>query len=215
MAQKAKLFDIVVHPQVKSTLLAIAIVGAGAAGWFSYRWYTAYKGQQAQKILSDCLQEYDKAVDGDTDWSEVASMNDLGYKQASGTALRPYFLVMQAQALARQQKVTEALEVMDRALGMLPAHSDYASLFDITRVLIQFDATGDQSKEQALQQLQAIADDQKNIYRDTAWYHIGEWYWSQDQLVQAKEAWQQLVDNKELFADSPWVFMAEQKLEGL
>ena len=206
--------DQLIHPQVKMALMGLGVLALSATAWFGYQWYYVQQIKNSQKIVADCLEEYNKTIDSEQPlWNEVVMMNELGLQQST-KVLHPYFLVMEAQALARQGEVHEALPLMQQAINGLASDSPYYTYFKTTHALMQLDAQDVGVLEHGLDQLRILADDQKNIYRDIALYHIGAYYWSQDDVAQAKTFWQELVDLKNtVFADSSWAGLAEQKMQ--
>jgi tetratricopeptide (TPR) repeat protein len=213
MIQAKKMITSVQDPKTKAMIIGLGLLTLLTIGWFSYKWYSVCRGKRAQQILGECLQEYQIATNSVQPlWSEIHLMNDLGFDQASGSSLQPFFLVMQAQALAHQHKMDEAAELMQKAIEMLDAASPYKNYFALTKSLMQLDATNKDEKAQGFEQLQLLAQDQNNQYRDAAMYHVGDYYFADNNFGKAKEVWQKLVDQKAEFADSPWIELAEQKV---
>ncbi len=200
-----------IHPRVKMALIGGAVCLIGIAAWFLYYSYTMYQGRKAQIILGECLEEYQKALESKQDmWSEIMLMNELGLNQASGSSLQPYFLVMQAQALAHQKKFDEAVAMIEQADAALSDHVPYKAYYALTKSLIQLDASN--MKEQGFANLQQLAHDDTYMFQDAALYYLGSYYWVDNNLEKAKDAWQLLLNGAETsFKDSPWVAMAEQK----
>ncbi len=200
-----------IHPRVKMALAGIAVCIVGTGAWFLYYSYTMYQGRKAQIILGECLDEYQKALESKQDmWSEIVLMNELGLNQASGSSLQPYFMVMQAQALAHQKKFDEAVAMIEQADAALNADLPYKAYYALTKSLMQLDASN--MKEQGFANLQQLAHDDSYTFQDAALYYLGSYYWVDNNLDKAKETWQLLIDGAETsFKDSPWVAMAEQK----
>jgi tetratricopeptide (TPR) repeat protein len=202
-----------IDPRIVRIGSLIVLSGAAVgAGWYGMQWYVARKGSAAQLLMGDCMDEYRKAqVSKDSLWSEVELASTLAHTQAAGTALEPYFVMMQAQAYAAQGQIEKALEHVERALAELPVDSAYRSFFTVTQALIKLDAPSEDVAHAGLLQLQQLAAEERNWFADVAAYHVGEWYWLHDKMAEAKVAWQQLVDQPTL-ADSPWAELAKQKL---
>ncbi|MEX0849138.1 MAG: hypothetical protein WD055_02820 [Candidatus Dependentiae bacterium] len=213
MIQAKKMITSVQDPKTKAMIIGLGFLTLSTIGWFSYQWYSVYRGKKAQQILGECLQEYQTATNSVQPlWSEIHLMNDLGFDQASGSSLQPFFLVMQAQALARQQKIEEATTHMQQAIEMLDAASPYKNYFMLTKNLMQLDATNKDERMQGFEQLQLLAQDEHNTYRDAALYHVGDYYFADNNFGKAKETWQKLIAQKAEFSDSPWIELAEQKV---
>lgn len=216
MIQAKKMISAVQDPKTKAMLIGLVFLTLSVLGWFSYSWYNVYTGQQAQKVLGECLQEYQKAIDSIHPlWDEIKLMNELGYDQSSGTSLQPFFLVMQAQALARQQEIDKAVAQMQQAIDTLPQSSPYKNYFVLTQSLMQLDATQKDERQKGFEQLQTLAQDAYNQYGDVAQFHVGDYYFADNNFAQARNVWQTLVAQKDQWKDSPWVALAEQKLATL
>ncbi len=216
MIQAKKVISAVQDPKTKATLIGLGFLTLSVLGWFSFRWYKVYTGKKAQQVLGECLFEYQKAVDSVHPlWSEINLMNDLGYDQASGSSLQPFFLVMQAQSLARQQKIGQAVEHMQRAIDGLSSTSPYKNYFALTQSLMQLDASKKEERQKGFEQLQQLAQNADNQYGDAAQFHLGDYYYADNNFEQAKKTWQTLVAQKDVWQDSPWVNSAEEKLATL
>lgn len=200
----------------KKLYMNILYVGVSVAallvlGLFSLRTYKAYQGRKAQRILSESLQEFQTTtISYKPQWAEVKFMNELGAQQTAGTALQPYFVVMQAQALAQEGKFEDAVVRMQDAIDMLPSDSPYKAYYTLTKHLMQLDAPS--QKEAGFAALQQLADDSAYPYRDAALYHVADYYNALNDDAHAKATWQKLVAESASFTGSPWVALAQQKL---
>jgi hypothetical protein len=99
---------------------------------------------------------------------------------------------------------------MQHAIDMLPSDSLYKNYYMLTKHLMQLDVPA--QREAGVAALKALAEDAHYTYRDAALYHVGEYYNAMGDTVRAKEAWQQLLEQAAVFAKSPWVALAQQKL---
>ena len=202
----------------KTTYMKFVCMGVSALallvlGWFAFHSYKVYQGKRAQRILGESLQEFQEAMNvAQPQWGDVQLMNELGAQQTSGAALQPFFLVMQAQALAQQKKVDEAVTTIQQAINELPAGSPYKAYFGLTKSLMQLDASTQEAKDAGFAALQTFAQDNANPYRDAAMYHVGDYYFALNETAKALEVWSQLVAQSAAFANSPWVALAQQKL---
>lgn len=214
MIQK-KLFSANIDPRdYKNVIYAgVSILALLVLGWFAFHTYKVYQGERAQRILGESLQEFQIAMNTvQPQWSEVQLMTELAGQQTAGAALHPFFLVMQAQAAAQQNKIDEAIGLMQQAINELPSHSPYKLYYVLTKNLMQLDASTDKEKEQGVASLQELAANVENPYRDAALYHLGDYYASLNQDDKAVQVWQELVELAEIFSSSPWVALAQQKL---
>ena len=60
-----------------------------------------------------------------------------------------------------------------------------------------------------------LAQNKDNMFRDSAQYYLGRYYWAHNQIDDARAVWQQLVDEQrdEKMAPSPWVNQVQEQLE--
>lgn len=214
MIQKNQLLsDDAKKSYMKFVYVSVAVLALLVLGWFSFHSYKVYRGKQVQLILGESLQEFQTAMNVEQpQWGEVALMNELAAQQASGSALHPFFIVMQAQALAQQHKVDEAVVLMQQAIDGLPSCSPYRVYFALTKSLMQLDASSQEEKNAGFATLQTLANDTENPYRDAALYHVGDYYFAMNEAVKSREAWMQLLEQSAAFPGSPWVALAQQKL---
>lgn len=198
---------------MKVVYAGVSALALFVLGWYAFNSYKVYQGKRVQRILGESLQEFQTAMNTvQPQWGEVRLMNELGAQQSSGSALHPFFLVMQAQAAAQQQKVDEAVVLMQQAIDGLPNYSPYKIYFALTKSLMQLDASTQEEKDKGLATLQALAQDTANPYRDAALYHVGDYYFALNEAAKSREAWMQLIEQSAVFAGSPWVALAQQKL---
>jgi hypothetical protein len=226
-----------VKKQISTKVIMIGIVAVIISGGFfmAYRWYSANREQAAQRAFNDCVQKYYGALADAQQWQNVERMCQEGYSQFTSSNLAPYFLVYKAEALMKQHKVKDALAEMDTMLAsVLPKASPVYSLYKIKRMLMAIDCDQDQVyvaelgqaglekiKKDALAQLDLLAHDTKNIYRDMALYYVGLYHWTHDALDLAKKTWQELsaikADEQKTASwseqsTSPWAALVEDKV---
>lgn len=96
---------------------------------------------------------------------------------------------------------------------MMPG-SPVISLYKIEQALIQMDSADQTIQTIGLNALTELAEDTNNIYRDSAQFYLGRYYWAMDNITAARKVWQQLVDEQrdEKLAPSPWVSFVQDKL---
>lgn len=217
MIQKNQLLsDDAKKSYMKLLYIGVTALALIVLAWFAFHSYKVYQGKRIQRILGESLQEFQTAMNTvQPQWGEVQLMNELAAQQASGSTLHPFFLVMQAQAAAQQQKFDEAIVLMQQAIDGLPNYSPYKIYFALTKSLMQLDASTQEEKDKGLATLEMLAHDTANPYRDAALYHVGDYYFALNEAAKSREAWMQLVEQSAAFAGSPWVALAQQKLATL
>ena len=192
------------------TVSAVIVIGIGG-----YTFYKKQKESAAYSTFYDCMQEYQLAIKNSSLWTQVEMQCSLGYEQHSNTNVAPYFLVMKSDALLRQEKREEALTVLDNALQLLPEMSPLLMLYQTKRGLLALDMNDPTLQKKALVELDQFAHDAKNSNRDLALYYVGLYYWSHDNLDDARRIWQELITQfpeETGLAVSPWAQAAKEKL---
>lgn len=192
------------HDKIKFILVGLGVCVLTVVLWFAYNWYSIYQAKQTQTILTDALDEYQKVVESNEPlWSEVVMMSDLGLTQAQFDAMKPYFMVMKSQALAHQHTIPEAVQTITDAQNMIADTVPYKNYYALTKSLMQLDAQDSGMKEEGLSQLKQLAFDETNMFRDAALYYLAEYYQINNELHEAANIMELLMDES-LFKDSPW-----------
>jgi len=220
-----KWYHSIIEPQIKESwiyknfklfLAGAAVVLIVGGGLWGYRYWMRYKEEAAQKAFSEGLYAYEEALHSkDPLWTNAEFIFNEGYKRYPTSRLAPYFLVFSSDVLLKQGKRQEAIDTLDKAIGLLPVDSPLIYLYKTKRVLIQLDDENQDVKKAALQVLVDLGYDEKNENRDMALYYIGLYHWSGNEMKEAQKVWEQLVESykHEKLGASPWVSLAKIKLE--
>ncbi|MFZ5954392.1 MAG: hypothetical protein ACOYT8_04830 [Candidatus Dependentiae bacterium] len=203
---------------VSIALTALVAIGLLIGGWFWYRSYTLSQVQAAQKVLSSCLAEYEKVRAGGSlaQWQTLDAMCSAGYEKHKNSPVAPYFLAIQADAFLAQGKINEALALLDKMVTGLPTMSPMYYLYQTKKALVGLDQDEDTLKQSALNELEKLAYNNDNPNADYALYYLGEYYWHEKKIDQARQVWQDLEtrfksDSKN--GQSPWAVLAQYKLQ--
>lgn len=202
--------------QYRTYFLAGLLAVAGVVGFGTYWYfYTIKYEESAQQAFSEVLHDYDRAYATPELWSDVEIGAKTGYRQYARSALAPFFLAMQSEALLQQQKGQEALAVMKMMLDKLSSRSRFYSLYKIKEARIKIDSDSAGIKEDGVRQLTSLANDEENRYQDEALYYLGMYYQTQGQKDKAQDVWQQLsaIKHDDKQGLSPWFLLAEQQLK--
>lgn len=196
----------------------VMLILAGAAcyaGLYGYRWYAERREQQAFKIFTECLHEYDKAQKNPAILPNAELVFKAAYEKHSSSRLAPYFLIYRSDLLIKQNKLADAVQVMGDALRVMPASAPVYNLYMTKRALMRIDLGGTE-KEAGLNELASLAHDAKNNNRDMALYYLGLYHWSNNDLKQAQQMWQELVampKQEQQQGRSAWASIVEDKLK--
>jgi hypothetical protein len=202
---------------IKYILIAFCLVVSAAGAYVGYRWYDARRQADAQFAFGVLLDQFNNALEQDkVNFASFANEFARGYENHKNTALAPYFLSLQADALIKAGNKPEALTVMDKAVHVQSAPS-FAPLFKIKRDLLILDGADTNRVSQALEELQTLAQDTNNTHRDYALYHLGMYHWVHDNIQEARVAWQELVNMQSgnVFSDSPWASLVVDQLQSI
>jgi hypothetical protein len=200
----------------KQVGIACGIVVILATGLVVYRWYTIQREKDAQKIFAECLDQQERAESGDgaVAWSMMVDMWKSGYEQHKNSNLAPYFLAYAADACVKDGKMQEALQLFQVACDSMPKKSPLYGLYSVKRALMDGAVNG--NKQGMIDQLQRLAEDTGNKQRDQALYYLGLSYWVDNDLNNATQAWQQLMEfSSHSDSPSPWAQFIEDKYRQL
>jgi hypothetical protein len=201
--------------------LSIVIL-IGIAGYVAYHHYMIKRERQAYARFTDSLEillqgeaakqnpEHKKYQQGLYEEAELAFQ--AGFDQHSDSNLAPYFRAMQASALVKQGKFDDAFHQLERAVDKIPTRSPLRALFTTQIALMKIDNTA--MHEVGLQELRTLATDSSNHYQDLARYYLGQYYWSQGNLDEAKSEWLALIQEQKQYGDaaSPWAQLAGTRI---
>jgi tetratricopeptide (TPR) repeat protein len=209
------------HSSVGLVILVLVVLG----GFFGYGRYRADRQAQAQKIFSESYELFEQALAAQLSkekvaqaerlWQEAVMAFQTGYQRYSDTALAPFFLGFQAEIAVQQGNVDQALELMDTMLSKLSRHEPLYDMYLLKRVLMQFDASREEYRQNALKQLMELAQ-HEGPAQDAALYYLGEYYWSVHELDKARQTWLQLQElgrKGKQPIPSPWEEKIADRLE--
>jgi|GEM_PF-1369161 len=183
--------------------------------FFAWRFFVSYREQNAQKALALCLTDTMNAQRAtQPDWGMVEAQCAHAASDNSSSHLKPYFMILQAEALIKAGNIAQALVIMDSAIASMSSRDPLMPLFALKRALMQLDDSQSAVREQGLVHLQNLAADTANACADAAQFYVGYYYWTHDQLDKAQEAWQKLETQQYTHPGmrSPWADLARSKM---
>jgi predicted negative regulator of RcsB-dependent stress response len=163
----------------KSLQLVIAIIVASVtivAGWWAYSFYTMKKTQKAHQVFVDCYAEFEKnmsAQKGQARWDDVARAFDIAYQRYGSSVYGPAFLAYKATALIHNDKLEDAIPVMQKAVDLLKHSSLLYPSYALKLALMKIDSTKPSLQQEGQTLLKELADDDKNPQQDAALYYAG------------------------------------------
>jgi predicted negative regulator of RcsB-dependent stress response len=204
-------------PYLKHIILGICCVLLILGSFGLYKWNSSRVLRNAQVDLGSCLFEYSTQEESENpDWVSVVQTAKNGYEKNSGTILAPYFLLTQSNALLKQGNYQEGHECMAHAVETARG-TVLLPLIELRYALMLLDMDEPERKEEGKQKLIKLARDDSNAYQDAAQYHLGRYYFVNDDFVHAREVWTLLTEkaSMESVAPSSWGLLAGQKLSQL
>lgn len=189
--------------------------------YFGYRLCTYCRNKKVQKDLYGLLENYqqlqkDAAELKSVDWLAFDEALQTTYAKNSQAPIASWLLVLQARERIQREDIEGARASMNAATQTLQG-SAISSFIMVSDALIHMDSADEVVRAQGVEKLIALARDAKNIYADMALYHLGRYYWIFDQIDEAKQAWQDLLERygNVYESPSPWVPLAQELLEQL
>jgi predicted negative regulator of RcsB-dependent stress response len=187
------------------------------SGFFGYRWYQQHRNRAAQYDFGILLDAYTKEQENEKpDFAPIAQQAQAGLQKHKRSALAPLFVVLQADALVAAGKKDEAVHVMADYESQV-SHSVFAPLFLTKCAVMRVDSADEGERQKGIEQLQRLAHDMHNVFRDDALYHLFMYYWTQGDVAQARLIGQTLVDayGHDMQAPSPWLAPVAERLDTL
>lgn len=177
----------------KSLQMIIAIIIASGfivAGWAGYSFYTFKKTQKAHQVFVDCFAEFEKnmsAPKGQARWDDVVRAFDIAYQRYGSSVFGPSFLAYKASALIYQDKLEDAIPVMQKAVDALKHRSLLYPSYALKLALMKIDSSKQAVQQEGQTLLKGLADDDKNPQQDAALYYAGVQAMVRNDRVAAKD----------------------------
>jgi len=201
----------------KYALIAIVLFGLSYGGFHAYRYYISKREAAAQKQFSLCMKELEQARSGIGSWHDVEVAFKAAYRQSSQSQLAPYILTFEAEALSQQGKDKEAIAVFSKGLEKIKKASDLYGLYSVKLALMKLDMKDAALQQEGIATLEKIACVNQACEPSSgtavALYMLGSYYWDKNNMDKAKQAWQKLVSLESQGYESPYIRVAQEKLE--
>lgn len=179
----------------KQVLLSLAVVGLGGALFVGYTYYQNQRDMQASKALQAAVNVFRaqaSSAGDEAQWQAVAKTFEAGYSEHKGATIAASFLAYQADALLNAGKAEEAVEVLRLAVKKMSVKA-VCQAYQLKLALVLLDSSREELQKEGLEQLQAIAQADKNVMHEQALYYLGMFYWVRQNFEEAKNYWQQYM----------------------
>jgi predicted negative regulator of RcsB-dependent stress response len=211
------LFQIIsdrVNENIRPIVMVLSFVLVLISLFFAHKLWTIRRERSTQYDFTFLMTEYETmSREKNPQWSELLEKFEKNYEKHASSSLLPYYLSYKVQILLEQDKKDEALATLDTMIAGMPG-SPMLALYEMERALIQIDTMDSELQNTGVEALKVLVNDTDNMFRDSAQYYLGRYYWAHNQIDDARHVWQQLVDEQrdEKIAPSPWVEQVQGQL---
>lgn len=193
------------------------MIGASILLYLGYSTFNKRKLESVSASLMECIMKFNETTSSETpNWDDVINLCTEKKKIHGSSPLAPYFTFICSDALLKKGNFAESLELMKEVAHSVQSN-DIAPLIKTKYALMLLDSTDELMRSQGVEKLTALAEDTSNKSSDMAQYHLGRYFFAINDHEKAKEIWVKLVSNTVMttIAPSPWVTLAQQKLNQL
>jgi predicted negative regulator of RcsB-dependent stress response len=198
-------------------IFALLLLGSGGfGGWKAYALYVKNREQQAQVAFSHALDEYHNLVQSaalqDSRWDDSAISFKAIAQKFPNTVYGNFAEVFVADIALHKGSVEESVALLEQWISKNSEKNSLYYLYKTRLALLYCDV---QKVQEGVALLQELAHTDKNNQKDMAQFFLGYYYWSTNDVTQAKQVWQILIDaQKDQSPEgvSPWAGIAESKL---
>lgn len=197
----------VVLANSKRIVIAVGGVIVLVFAFLGYGYYKEWAQAAAHKDFIEALRYYDAPVTGiahkpsaengiefisdQEKWKKVEEVFRTGASKHHSAGLGSLFLAYQADALAHQAKLDEAIEMLSTAIRSMP--ESMRDFYTLKVALMKLDSSKQAVAQDGLSLLKKIAEDSQHLAHEAALYYIGYFFWVQKDFAQARNYWQQLM----------------------
>lgn len=207
----------------KWSLVGGGLILLAAGGFYGYRTYMIQRNSEAFGALGRYVERYLKT---DANKKEAVRLDDgalaLEAKAFSGSAAAPYFSTYEAQDLLNQGKISDAANVLKKAVSSMPSSSPLTALYKVKLALVQLDVDDQAVRDEGMGLLKKIANDETSPAWDVAVYYLGRYAWVQGDVEGAKKIWSPALEKvtqartegvMNRYSESPWLSRADTLLK--
>jgi|GEM_PF-3082120 len=209
-----------------STVVVVCLVMFGL--WSGRQWYVVSQEQKAQFAMSEAFEEYDRAIYRMVDSKE---QDDQVAKQQLEDALLSLDIVTRNHGASHilpacayafkadinwyDNKKDEAIAQMEQAIAV-GKKTPLMYVWKTKVAMMKLDTAG--REQEGIEELTALAHDEKNATADRAAFELGYYYWCKGDEALARASWKLLEkfdakkDDELRRAGSPYLAIAKMKL---
>lgn len=204
---------------LKSLIAAGLMAALLFGGYYYFRIHRQAQDARATATLTEVLAEVTRAASKPEAWQDVELAARTAYQQNSGSDLAPFFLAIEAEALAEQGKVDQGREQLSLAVQAMSKSQPLTSFYMLKLARMQLESSDEATRKQGMDALQVLAQDTKALVQDEALYRLGALYVHEKNYEKARETFKQLIDAFKPYKDTPgesvWASLAQEQLDRL
>jgi len=201
----------------QNSIITLAVVIClGVMGWFGYSWYKKNGEQKAHRAFVESVQDYttmEKSPQEESAWHDIEQALAQRAQEHKSSVLAPYFLMYQADALIKEGKREQAIEVMNNGLAKISKKLPLYYLYALKKSLVKIDSAQEIVRNEGLQELDELSANSENPLQDMALYYKGYNAFAAGDIARAQQTWVQLF--APVHKDSLWAQLAQARLQGL
>jgi predicted negative regulator of RcsB-dependent stress response len=193
-----------------ATIFVLGIYGV-------YWTFQKRKTTQAYESLVECLTKYKEGVADDApDWNTIAALCAEKKAQHKSSNLASYFDLVHGDVLYKSGNFHGAVNAMKEA-SKRHGKNDISYLIRLKCALMQVDSDQAEWQNEGKEALIKLSEEKQNSMVDLALYQLGRYYYTHNEIEQAKKVWQTLADHSASSNHEPsaWASRAQQKLNQL
>lgn len=206
--------DIMSDKRLSYGALVVVGLGLAASAFYGYRWYQAGKERAAYKELAGSIDSYERITmlaDSEKELTDSERAFRAGSEAHSSSALHPFFLAFEADALLRLGKVTEAAQQLDKAVKAMDKQHPLYYLYAIKAALVKIDTQDATLGKQGRAELDTLGSMAANPLQDMALYYGGLDADTNGDRAKAVSQFKEIIKHGK--KDSYWYQLADAKVK--
>ena len=195
-------------------VVTLAIMCISFASFLAYRYYISNREQKTYALFAEYMDDFNRASQaGSVDMLQsIENSVSLAYAQHKGSYIAPLFLIIKADAQLQQKKMAQAIDTLYQAINELPQSSPIQPLIKFKQALLLLDSADEEIQKNGVEIMVRLARDKMNQFSDFALFYLGRYYWAQNNIQEAKNSWQELVDAHSTEQAYPSIWAEEARL---
>ncbi len=189
-------------------------LGVAAAGIYGYRWYQAGKERAAYKEFVESVEAYEHITtlaDVEKELQDSERAFHVGAEAHRSSALYPFFLAFEADALIRLGNIAQAAALLDTAVNHMDKQHPLYYLYALKAALVKIDTQDATLEKEGRASLDSLASMEANPLQDMARYYAGLDADTKGDRARAVSYYEKIMAQSS--KDSYWYQLADEKVK--